>query len=78
MPNAKKIMKDIYFAKDAYDCVKDADCICLITEWKEFAELDFSRVLKLVKHPVLIDGRNFYSPEKMRSLGFIYKSVGRP
>jgi len=78
MPNAKKIMKNIYFARDPYDCIKDVDCICLVTEWKEFEELDFSRVLKLVKHPILIDGRNLYSPEKMRSLGFTYKSVGRP
>lgn len=77
MANAKKCMKDVYFAKDAYDCVKGADCICLITEWKEFSQLDFSRILKLIKHPILIDGRNLYDPEKMRSLGFTYKSVGR-
>lgn len=77
MANAKKCMKGVYFAKDAYDCVKGADCICLITEWKEFSQLDFSRILKLIKHPILIDGRNLYDPEKMRSLGFTYKSVGR-
>lgn len=77
MDNAKKCMQGVYFAKDAYDCVKGADCICLVTEWKEFAQLDFSRVLKLLKHPILIDGRNLYDPEKMRKLGFTYKSVGR-
>lgn len=77
MENAKKSMKGVYFAKDAYDCVKGTDCICLITEWKEFAELDFSKVLKLVSHPIIIDGRNLYDPEKMRSMGFTYISVGR-
>ncbi len=77
MENAKKSMKGIYFAKDAYDCVKGADCICLITEWKEFAELNFSRVLKLVNHPIMIDGRNLYDPDKMRTMGFTYISVGR-
>ncbi|MEW5950311.1 MAG: UDP-glucose/GDP-mannose dehydrogenase family protein [Elusimicrobia bacterium] len=78
MENAKKVIKGIYFAKDAYDCVKGADCVCLITEWNQFAQLDFSKVLKLVKHPILIDGRNLYNPSKMREMGFTYKSVGRP
>ena len=77
MPNAKKIIKGIYFAKDAYDCLKDGDCICLITEWPEFTRLDFKKVLKLIKQPILIDGRNLYNPKNMRDLGFIYKSVGR-
>lgn len=75
--NAKKVIKGIFFAADAYECVKDADCICLVTEWDEFARLDMKKVLTMAKHPIMIDGRNLYSPEKMRSLGFTYKSVGR-
>lgn len=76
--NAKKCVKGVYFAKDAYDCVKDADCVCVVTEWKEFAKLDQKKLLTLAKHPIMVDGRNLYDPAKMRALGWTYKSVGRP
>jgi len=75
--NAKGVIKDIYFAKDAYDCVTGADCVCLVTEWAEFGKLNMKKVLGLLKHPILIDGRNLYVPEVMREMGFTYKSVGR-
>ena len=75
--NAKSVIKDVYFAKDAYDCVAGADCACLITEWAEFGKLDMKKVLAKLKHPILIDGRNLYDPAGMRALGFTYKSVGR-
>ncbi|MBI4801321.1 MAG: nucleotide sugar dehydrogenase [Elusimicrobia bacterium] len=75
--NAKKIVKGVYFAKNAYDCVTGADCVCLVTEWDEFAKLDLKKALALVKHPIMLDGRNLYSPAKMREMGWTYKSVGR-
>ncbi len=75
--NAKNLVKGIYFAKDAYDCVTGADCACIVTEWAEFAGLDMKKVLTLLKHPIMLDGRNLYNPAKMRELGFTYKSVGR-
>jgi len=75
--NAKKVIQDIYFAKDPYDCVAGADCACLVTEWAQFAELDMKKIVSLLKHPIMIDGRNLYVPSKMRELGFTYKSVGR-
>ncbi len=78
MDNAKQVIKGIEFTKNPYQCVKNADCICLITEWDEFKKLDFKKVLTLVKHPIIIDGRNLYNPAKMRKLGFTYKSLGRP
>lgn len=77
MDNAKKVIKGIYFAKDAYDCVTGVDCVCLVTEWAEFAKLDLKKVMGLAKHPIMLDGRNLYSPARMRELGFTYKSVGR-
>lgn len=76
--NARKTIKGIYFAKDAYDCVRDVDCVCLVTEWKEFAALDQKKLMAAVKHQIMIDGRNLYDPAKMRELGWTYKSVGRP
>ncbi|MEW6012463.1 MAG: UDP-glucose/GDP-mannose dehydrogenase family protein [Elusimicrobiota bacterium] len=79
MDNAKKIFGNkIYFAKNPYDCVKDSDCVCLVTEWDEFKKIDFKKVFKMVKHPVMIDGRNLYNPKEMRDIGFTYISVGRP
>jgi UDPglucose 6-dehydrogenase len=78
MENAKKVLKNIEFSKDAYECVQDADCICLLTEWDEFKKLDFKKILSLVRHPVLLDGRNLYEPNQMRKIGWTYKSVGRP
>lgn len=76
--NAKKMIKGIYFAKDAYDCVKGADCVCVITEWKEFANIDHKKLMASVGHQIMIDGRNLYDPAKMRAMGWTYKSMGRP
>lgn len=76
--NAKKVLKGVEFAPDPYSCVKNADCICLLTEWDEFKRLNFKKILSLVRHPILIDGRNLYVPQVMRKMGFTYKSVGRP
>jgi UDPglucose 6-dehydrogenase len=78
MPNAKKALKGVTFAKDAYAVAKGADCLVLVTEWPEFSDLDFKRILKSMRNPVLLDGRNLYDPRKMRKLGFDYRSVGRP
>ena len=78
MPKAKALLKGVRFAKNAYDAVKGADCLLLVTEWKEFRELDFSRVKKLMRHPIVLDGRNIYDGAKLRGLGFTYRSVGRP
>jgi UDPglucose 6-dehydrogenase len=75
--NARNVIKGIYFAKDPYDCVAGADCVCLVTEWAQFAKLDLKKVMALLKHPIMIDGRNLYVPATMRELGFTYKSVGR-
>ncbi|MGC8867451.1 MAG: UDP-glucose dehydrogenase family protein, partial [Elusimicrobiales bacterium] len=79
MENAKKIFgKSIYYAENPYDCIKATDCICLVTEWDEFKDLDFERIKKLANHPLIIDGRNLYDPDRIRKLGFTYISVGRP
>ncbi len=78
MPDAKKIFgRRIHFAKGVYDCVKDADCVMIITEWNEFRNLELARIKKLLKKPYFFDLRNIYLPEKMKKLGFKYFSVGR-
>jgi len=48
-----------------------------VTEWNEFREPDFDKMRALLKSPIVFDGRNIYSPEHMRALGFTYFSIGR-
>ena len=48
-----------------------------MTEWNEFREPDFSRMKRLMKQPLIFDGRNIYNPQQLRGLGFTYSSIGR-
>ncbi len=77
MDKAKKALSGVEFCRDAYVAARNSDCILLATEWNEFKELDFKKIKKLMRQPILIDGRNIYDPAKMRSLGFTYVGVGR-
>lgn len=74
---AKGLLKDIYFAKDSYDAAKGCDCLLIVTEWNEFKELDFARLKKIMKYPLIIDGRNLYDKDKLAKLGFRYVGIGR-
>lgn len=75
--NAKKILKNVTYAKDPYALVKGCDCILLLTEWQEFLDLDFKKISKLMRHPIVFDGRNFYQDKNLTSLGFEYHPIGR-
>jgi len=82
-PVARDVAKKIFgsritYAKHAYDTLKGADALLVVTEWNEFREPDFSRVKKLMKQPLIFDGRNIFSPSHIRGLGFTYHSIGRP
>jgi UDPglucose 6-dehydrogenase len=68
---------EIEFADDAYAAAADADALLILTDWEEFAALDLARLRSLLRYPVVIDGRNLYSVERMASEGFYYHSVGR-
>jgi UDPglucose 6-dehydrogenase len=61
----------------SYDALSGADALAIVTEWNEFREPDFDKIRALLKNPVVFDGRNIYSPEQMRALGFTYFSIGR-
>jgi len=80
MPNARAlpVFKGARFCRDAYDCVKGADAAALVAEWPEFRDLDFTRLRRLMRIPLLLDGRNFYDPALARRAGLTYCSVGRP
>jgi UDPglucose 6-dehydrogenase len=74
---AKLFFKDIDYAKNPYDAVKDADCLVIVTEWNEFRELDKSKIKSLMKQPNVVDGRNIYDLKEMKEDGFNYIGVGR-
>ena len=76
--NAERILGgDVVFAKDPYAAADNSDALIILTDWKEFAELDLSRLRKSLRYPIVIDGRNLYPLEVMRQHGFHYVSVGR-
>lgn len=78
MENARKIFgKRISYAKNAYDAVKDADAIVLLTEWREFKFLNLEKIRDMMKQPIIFDGRNLYNPDRKRRLGFKYYGIGR-
>jgi UDPglucose 6-dehydrogenase len=77
MEKSKSIFKDVYFAKDAYDAVKNADALAIVTEWEEFAQLDMKKVKKLLKNPIIFDGRNIFNGKELTKLGFQYSGMGR-
>jgi UDPglucose 6-dehydrogenase len=81
-PQARPVAKGIFgskitLAEKSYDALKGADALVIATEWNEFREPDFGRMRKLMKTPVIFDGRNIYNPEQMKAQGFTYYSVGR-
>lgn len=82
-PQAMENMKKLYpsfsiqYCKDAYKACMNTDCIVLLTEWKEFLDLNFVRLKKLARIPVFIDLRNVYEPEYIKKAGFLYEGVGR-
>jgi len=78
MENTKGELGDrIVYCKDAYEAAHDSDCLMIMTEWNEFKEIDFKRLKDIMKQPAILDGRNIYDPEKMRSMGFRYMAIGR-
>ncbi len=78
MSNVKALLGNkIKYARDQYTGLKEADALLIVTEWSEFRNPDFERMVKNLKSKVVFDGRNVYSLEKMEELGFYYNSIGR-
>lgn len=74
---ARKLLKGARFCKSPYEVAKGCDALVVVTEWDEFKNLNLDRLRSLMTHPIIVDGRNIFDPEKMEEKGFIYKSVGR-
>jgi UDPglucose 6-dehydrogenase len=80
MENFKKIFPandSLKYVRDKYEALKNADALLIITEWGEFKKADLVRMKKLMRLPIIIDGRNIYEPKKMQEIGFEYYSIGR-
>jgi UDPglucose 6-dehydrogenase len=69
--------RGLTFHGDAYEALKEADGLLLITEWKQFRNPDFERIKRELRTPVLFDGRNQYDPVEVTNLGFQYFGIGR-
>jgi UDPglucose 6-dehydrogenase len=76
--HAKEFLDGIDYKKDLYAVASGSDALVLATEWNQFRNIDWHRVKELMNQTVVVDLRNMYNPERMRSLGFEYTSVGRP
>jgi UDPglucose 6-dehydrogenase len=77
-PTARRLFgRRITLCERSYEALAGADALAIVTEWNEFREPDFERMRKLLRAPVVFDGRNIYPPEQMRALGFTYFSIGR-
>jgi UDPglucose 6-dehydrogenase len=78
---ARKVFKDagerVTYHRVNYDALQGADALLIITEWNEFRRPDFARMKKLLKRPMIFDGRNLYEPDVMRENGFTYFPIGR-
>ena len=75
---AKTIFSNkIHYAKNAYDALKNADGLLLLTEWNEFRRPDFDKVKSLLKTPVIIDGRNVYDPKRLKLKEIEYICIGK-
>jgi UDPglucose 6-dehydrogenase len=78
MEETQKLIPSIEMCRGPYEAAAEADLLVLMTEWNEFRNLDLDRLKSLMRTPVFVDLRNVYEPDRLRSLGFSYISVGRP
>jgi UDPglucose 6-dehydrogenase len=74
---AKAIMPDVEYRRNPQGVARGADAIVIVTEWNEFKQLDLTKLKRLMRRPVIVDGRNLYDPAEMRRLGFVYRGIGR-
>lgn len=68
----------IIYCSSPEEAAEDSDAICLLTEWEEFRNIDLSHIEKLMKLPILVDGRNVFSAQEIVETRFYYYSIGRP
>jgi UDPglucose 6-dehydrogenase len=75
---ARELLPAVDMARSSMEALEGADAAVLVTEWPEFAELDWVEVAKRMTNPLLVDGRNFLEPKAVRDAGITYEAIGRP
>jgi UDPglucose 6-dehydrogenase len=74
---ARELLPTVEFCESVADAVEGADAVVLVTEWPEFAELDWAELRERMATPLIVDGRNFLDPVALREAGFTYEGIGR-
>ena len=77
MDVADPLMPDVEMFPDPYSMAEGCDALMVVTEWNEFKQLDLDRLRKIMRQPMILDGRNIYDPEVMQRSGFQYRGLGR-
>ncbi len=78
MEEAKQLQPGLTYCSSAEEAAQGADALLLLTEWDEFRQVDFQKLLPTMLRPLIIDGRNHLDPEQIRGAGFEYICIGRP
>ncbi len=81
-PKAMEIARTVFgdrvtYVHDPYETLPSADALVIVTEWLVYRNPDFERIRALLRRPLIVDGRNLYEPDRLRSLGFDYFGIGR-
>ncbi len=78
MDNTRSLLGDaVTYCSNAYETAHGADAVVVVTDWNEFKLLNLEKLKQEMKQPIIFDGRNIYSPERMKKMGFEYISIGR-
>jgi UDPglucose 6-dehydrogenase len=78
MEQARKVLENVAFCDNAYDCARGCHALVIVTEWEQFRALDLKEMASIMVCPVIVDLRNIYSPDEVKRAGFLYCGVGRP
>ena len=77
MESARRVLTDVEYCEDEYEAARGSDALVVVTEWNQFRRLDMERLKQVMREPNIIDLRNLYEPERMRTAGFKYLAMGR-
>jgi UDPglucose 6-dehydrogenase len=75
---ADELLPSVALCASVGDALDGADAAILVTEWPEFSELEWGELARRMANPLIVDGRNFLDPERLRRAGFTYEGIGRP
>ena len=77
MKETAKLFPQLNYCTSPYEVARGTEALIIITDWKEFKDMDLNKIKLLMKYPIIIDGRNIFLPSEMKKLGFEYISIGR-